>query len=388
MKNIALIFGTRPEAVKLAPIIKALEDDPRFRPLLISTGQHREMLDSTLTEFGIVPDIDLKVMREGQNLSQVTHRILEGISTGNHLEGMDAVLVHGDTASTVAGALAGLHSQVPIIHVEAGLRSGNNMSPYPEEANRKLVAQIASLHLAPTPGNSANLIREGIKESRIVVTGNTIVDALRWGLENLGSYGDPALEDLDHDSRKVIVATTHRRESLGKPMEEIAGSLRDIATNPGVRIVVPVHLNPRVRSVVFPILSGLDNVTLVDPLPYLSFCRLLVRSDIILSDSSGAEEEGPALGKPTLVLRDITERQESILTGSSRLVSRTRSHIVSEVNQLLEDEHVYREMSTAINPYGDGRATQRTIGALAHYFGLGPAIMPFVPGAEPVGIAA
>ncbi|WP_104088860.1 non-hydrolyzing UDP-N-acetylglucosamine 2-epimerase [Cryobacterium sp. N19] len=388
MKTIGLIFGTRPEAVKFAPIIRALQEDARFTPILISTGQHREMLDSTLAEFGITPDLDLRVMRDKQTLSQVTHRILEGISDGDHLAGMDAVMVHGDTASTLAGALAALHQQIPIIHVEAGLRSGNNLSPYPEEVNRKLVGQIAALHLAPTMGNSANLIREGIPENRIVVTGNTIVDALEWGLQNLGSYGDAALEDLDDDPRRVIVATSHRRESLGQPMREIAGALFDIAQDPGVRIVVPLHLNPLVRSIMLPILSGLDNVTIVDPLPYLSFCRLLVRSDIILSDSSGAEEEGPALGKPTLVLRDITERQESILTGSSRLVSRSRPHIVAQVRHLLDDEDAYREMAEAINPYGDGCATQRTVAAVAHFFGRGPAVMPFVPGAEPVRVAA
>ncbi|SEN42174.1 UDP-N-acetylglucosamine 2-epimerase (non-hydrolyzing) [Cryobacterium sp. TMT1-3] len=388
MKTIGLVFGTRPEAVKFAPIIKALQEDSRFRPVLISTGQHREMLDSTMHEFGIKPDVELRIMRDKQTLSQVTHRILAGICDGDYLGDMDAVMVHGDTASTLAGALAGLHNQVPIIHVEAGLRSGNNESPYPEEANRKLVAQIASLHLAPTPGNSANLIREGIRESCIVVTGNTIVDALEWGMNNLAGYGDPALEDLDQDPRKVIVATTHRRESQGQPMAEIAGALFDIAQNDQVRIVVPLHLNPLVRGVMIPVLSGLENVTLVDPLPYLSFCRLLVRSDIILSDSSGAEEEGPALGKPTLVLRDITERHESILTGSSKLVGRSRPVIVAEVMRLLHDEVVYREMATAINPYGDGRATQRTIAAVAHFFGMGPAVTPFVPGAERVGIAA
>lgn len=384
MKTIGIVFGTRPEAVKYAPLIHALRGDERFRTVLISTGQHREMLTSTLDEFGITPDVDLAVMEDGQSLSEVTHRILEGLCSGNHLDGLDAVLVHGDTATTLAGALAGLHAQVPVIHVEAGLRSGNNSSPFPEEANRKLVGQIAALHLAPTPGNHANLIREGIRESAITVTGNTIVDALAWGMQNLRSYGDPRLEDLDTDPRRVILATTHRRESHGQPMLEIAEALADIATRDDVRIVVPLHLNPKVRSVLVPVLSGIDNVDLVDPLPYLSFCRLLRRSDVILSDSSGAEEEGPALGKPTLVLREVTERSESILTGSSRLVSRHRGQIVAEVQRLLNDPEAYAEMSNAINPYGDGRATDRTIAAIANYFGMGPAVMPFVPGADVV----
>lgn len=384
MKTVGVIFGTRPEAVKFAPIIHALNEDGRFHPVLISTGQHREMLDSTLAEFEIEPHIKLGIMRDGQSLSEVTHRILEGLGSGEHLHGLDALLVHGDTATTLAGALAGFHHQLPIIHVEAGLRSGSNSSPFPEEANRKLIGQIAALHLAPTPGNQANLIREGIKESAIIVTGNTIVDALAWGMQHLGSYGDPRLEDLDEDPRRVILATTHRRESLGQPMQEIAEALADIATRDDVRIVVPLHLNPKVRAVMIPVLSGIDNVNLVDPLPYLSFCRLLRRSDIILSDSSGAEEEGPALGKPTLVLREITERSESILTGSSRLVSRNRGQIVAEVQRLLNDADAYAEMSNAINPYGDGRATERTVAAIANFFGLGPAVIPFVPGADAV----
>ncbi|RPF21611.1 non-hydrolyzing UDP-N-acetylglucosamine 2-epimerase [Myceligenerans xiligouense] len=384
MKTLGIVFGTRPEAVKFAPLIHALENDPRFRTVLISTGQHREMLDSTLREFSITPDVDLRIMREGQTLAEVTHHILEGMSTGRHLDGLDAVLVHGDTATTLAGALAGLHAQIPIIHVEAGLRSGSNLSPYPEEANRKLVAQIAALHLAPTPGNHANLIREGVREHSIVVTGNTIVDALHQGMRNLGTYGDPRLEDLDDDPRRVILSTTHRRESHGRPMREIAEALADIATRDDVRIVVPLHLNPKVQTVMRPVLEGIDNVDLVAPLPYLSFCRLLRRSDVILSDSSGAEEEGPALGKPTLVLREITERGESVLTGASRLVSRSRGQIVAEVQRLLNDPEAYAEMAGAINPYGDGRATERTVAAIAHFFGLGPAVMPFVPGAEPV----
>lgn len=382
MKNVGIVFGTRPEAVKLAPIIHALRDDPRFRSILISTGQHREMLDDTLEEFHIEPDVRLSIMRPGQTLTEVTHRILERLSAGGHLDGLDGLLVHGDTATTLAGALAGLHARVPIIHVEAGLRSGSNASPFPEEANRRIVGQIAALHLAPTPGNHANLIREGVRESAITVTGNTIVDALAWGMRNLRSHGDPRLEDLDDDPRRVIVASTHRRESHGQPMQEIAEALVDIATRDDVRIVVPLHLNPRVRAVMLPVLAGIDNVDMVDPLPYLSFCRLLRRSDIILSDSSGAEEEGPALGKPTLVLREITERSESILTGSSRLVGRSCGKIVAEVQRLLDDPLAYAEMSQAINPYGDGRATERTVAAIANFFGMGPAVMPFVPGAD------
>jgi UDP-N-acetylglucosamine 2-epimerase (non-hydrolysing) len=382
-KSIGMILGTRPEAVKCAPLIWALREDSRFDLTVISTGQHRQMLDDTLAEFNIVPDVELSVMREKQTLSEVTQRILAGLGRADCLPAQDAVMVHGDTATTLAGALAGLHHEVPVIHIEAGLRSGNINSPYPEEANRKLVGQIAALHLAPTPGNAANLIREGIGVRDIVVTGNTVVDALRWGVGRVSGYGAAALGDLDQDDRRVIVASAHRRESWGAPMREIALALADIAQRGDVRVVVPVHYNPAVRDVMLPVLSGIPNVTVTDPLPYLQFCSLLNRADVILSDSSGAEEEGPALGKPTLVLREITERHESVCTGAARLVSRSRAHIVTEVNRLLDDPVLWKEMSGAMNPYGDGRATERSVAAIAHFFGLGPAVLPYVPGCDP-----
>lgn len=383
-KSVAIILGTRPEAVKCAPIIWALRADPRFELTVISTGQHREMLDDTLAEFDIVPDVKLAVMRDKQTLSQVTHRILEGLSHAGCMNGLDAVMVHGDTATTLAGALAGLHHEVPVVHIEAGLRSGDIRSPYPEEANRKLVGQIAALHLAPTPGNAGNLIREGVRESCIVVTGNTVVDALRWGIGRVSGYGSPALEDLDADARRVIVASAHRRESWGRPMHEIAQALALIGRRDDVRIVVPVHFNPAVRSVMLPALQGIANITITDPLPYLQFCSLLSRADVILSDSSGAEEEGPALGKPTLVLRDITERHESVSSGAARLVSRSRDHIVTEVNRLLDDPVLWQEMAVAVNPYGDGRATERSVAALAHFLEMGAAVLPYVAGHEPL----
>ena len=382
MKRIGIIFGTRPEAVKFAPVIRGLQRDERFEPYLISTGQHREMLDQTLAEFGIQPDIELSVMVPGQTLTGVTHRILEGIERTHCLQDLDALMVHGDTATTLAGAIAGAQSQVPVIHVEAGLRSGSLSSPFPEETNRKLVAQIASLHLAPTPGNAANLIREGIAESTISVTGNTIVDALRWGTSEDAPFMEPLLRDLNDDPRRVILSTTHRRESHGEPMVEIAHALAILAQRPDIRIVVPLHLNPKVREVMQPILDDVPGITVVDPLPYLEFCQLLMRADILLSDSSGAEEEGPALGKPTLVLRELSERKESLLTGSSMLVGRERGLIHDAVCTLLDDDKAYGLMATAINPYGDGRAAERVVAATAHFFRMGTAIEPFVPGAH------
>lgn len=382
MKHIGIIFGTRPEAVKLAPVIKALESDGRFRIRLVSTGQHREMLDHTLAEFGICPEVNLAVMRPGQSLTGTTRRILDGVERTGCLDDLDGLMVHGDTATTLAGALAGVHRQVPVIHVEAGLRSGTNSSPFPEEVNRKLVAQISSLHLAATPGNAANLIREGISEADVVVTGNTVVDALRWGTAQEVRMNWPGLEDLDADPRRVVLASAHRRESHGKPLVEIAHGLRALAlARPDIRIVVPLHLNPNVRAVLEPVIAGVENISVVEPLPYLQFCQLLLRTDIVLSDSSGAEEEGPALGIPTLVLRELSERKESLLTGSSKLVGRRRDLISAAVEELLDDRVLHASMSTAINPYGDGRAAPRVIEAMAHHFQLGPACQPFVAGA-------
>lgn len=300
-------------------------------------------------------------------MTDITHRVLARFSETSALSGVDVAVVHGDTATTIAGALAAFQAEIPIVHVEAGLRSGLLASPFPEEGNRKLVSQLAALHLAPTHGNFANLIREGIPEKNIVITGNTVVDALRWGLQHVDGYGDSALEDLDEDPRRVIVASAHHRVSHGAPMREIACALADVAARHDVRIVVPVHPNPAVRDVIIPALKDSDNIDLVEPLPYLAFCKLLKRSDIIVSDSSGAEEEGPALGIPTLVLRDITERHESLDTGAARLISRSRPQIVAEIERLLEDREAYAAMANAIYPYGDGKATERSIEAIAAF---------------------
>ncbi|MCQ4079753.1 UDP-N-acetylglucosamine 2-epimerase (non-hydrolyzing) [Streptomyces sp. RB6PN25] len=379
MRTIAVVLGTRPEAIKFAPVIRALKEDPRFDPVVISTGQHRQMLDEALHAFNLKPDIDLGIMAPRQTLSQVTYRAIRGLSEKLGPLGAEAVLVHGDTATTLAGGLSAFHHRIPVVHVEAGLRSGNLHSPFPEEANRRLVGQIADLHLAPTPGNSANLIREGISPHRIVVTGNTVIDALRWASQTANDYGHPALEDLDRDPRRIVLASAHRRESWNN-LPEIAHALARIATEPGIRVVTPLHRNPVVREAMLPVIGNHPNITVVDPLPYLPFCRLMQRSDIIVSDSSGSEEEGPALGKPTLVLRDITERPEAVIAGTARLVGRTTEGITAEVIRLLSDAEAYRRMATAANPYGDGKATERSVAALAHFFDEGPAVMPFVPG--------
>lgn len=383
MRNIAVVLGTRPEAIKCAPVIKALRADPRFRAVVVSTGQHRQMLDETLASFGIQPDVDLGVMTPKQTLTDVTYRALQGLGQWLPDQDLAAIMVHGDTATTVAGALAGFHHRIPVVHIEAGLRSRNLYSPFPEEANRRLVAQLSELHLAPTPGNSANLIREGVDERKIVITGNTVIDALRWASAQAAGYGNPALADLDDDPRRVILASAHRRESWPL-LPEIGRALRIIASG-DVRIVVPLHRNPIVREGLLPEISNVPNITIVDPLPYLEFCRLMRRSDIVLSDSSGAEEEGPALGKPTLVLRDITERPEAVAAGTARLVGRRTEGITAAVTTLLHDEWEYQQMSAAANPYGDGKASDRVVGALAHFLGEGPAVAPFVPDVRSAG---
>lgn len=387
MRSVAVVLGTRPEAIKLAPVIQALQEDPRFDPVVISTGQHRQMLDDTLDAFGLKPDLDLEVMAPKQTLSQVTYRSLRGLGDYFRESSADAVLVHGDTATTLAAALSGFHHRIPVVHIEAGLRSGELGSPFPEEGNRRIVGQLAALHLAPTPGNRANLLREGIAEETVVVTGNTVIDALQWASGRSESYGDPALEDLDTDPRRVVLASAHRREAWPH-LAQIGRALVAIAEEPDVRVVVPLHRNPVVREALVPIIGNHPNITVVDPLPYLSFCKLMGRADIIVSDSSGSQEEGPALGKPTLVLGNVTERSEAVVAGTACLVGTATDGIVRAATRLLRDKDEYVRMATAANPYGDGCATARTVGAIAHYFGDGPAVAPFVPGVAIDDIAA
>ena len=378
MRSIAIVLGTRPEAIKLAPLIRALQQDPRFAPVVISTGQHRQMLDDTLRIFGVKPDIDLAVMRPRQTLTQTTCRSMERLEEHLKAHAAEAVVVHGDTATTLAGAISGFHHQTPVVHVEAGLRSGYLGSPFPEDGNRRLVAQVTALHLAPTPGNKANLLNEGISEESIVVTGNTVIDALQWASGRARDYGHRALKDLDSDPRRIVLASAHRRDAW-PDLPEIARAFADVADEPGVRVVIPLHRNPAVREAMLPAVEDHPGITLVDPLPYLNYCKLMSRADLILSDSSGAQEEGPALGKPTLVISNVTERSEAVVAGTARLVGTRRDGIVRETRHLLRDPDAYWRMATAVNPYGDGRATSRTVDALAHFFGDGPPAVPFTP---------
>lgn len=368
--KILTVFGTRPEAIKMAPLALALAADERFDAKVCVTGQHREMLDQVLELFDIRPEFDLNIMKPGQDLTDVSTAILQGMKSVFSDFKPDMVLVHGDTATTFATSLAAYYQQIPVAHVEAGLRTGNLYSPWPEEGNRKLTGALAQLHFAPTTNSRDNLLKEGIAANRIVVTGNTVIDALLDVMKRLdedqelyaraaepGAFLDPA--------RKLILVTGHRRESFGGGFERICQALMEVAQqHPEVDIVYPVHLNPNVREPVNRLLSGIGNVYLIEPLDYLPFVHMMSRAHIILTDSGGIQEEAPSLGKPVLVMRDTTERPEAVAAGTVKLVGSDTANIVRELNKLLLDQEAYKTMSFAHNPYGDGRACQRIIDTL------------------------
>ena len=364
------IFGTRPEAIKMAPLVLALAADERFEAKVCVTGQHREMLDQVLGLFSIIPDYDLKIMKPGQDLTDVTTAILQGLKAVLTEFKPDIVLVHGDTATTFAASLAAYYQQIPVAHVEAGLRTGNLYSPWPEEGNRKLTGALAKLNFAPTETSQDNLLREGVNPDNIVVTGNTVIDALLDVVKRLDQ--DPQLlaqasapaAFLD-PARKLILVTGHRRESFGDGFERICQALMEVAQqHPEVDIVYPVHLNPNVREPVNRLLNGIGNIYLIAPLDYLPFVHMMTRAHIILTDSGGIQEEAPSLGKPVLVMRDTTERPEAVSAGTVKLVGTNTADIVRELNRLLVDTSAYRDMSYAHNPYGDGNACQRILEAL------------------------
>lgn len=365
-----LAFGTRPEAIKMAPLVKRLQREPGVECLVCVTGQHREMLDQVLKLFDIRPDYDLNVMKRGQDLYDITTTILAGMREVLDRVKPDIVLVHGDTTTTLAATLASFYRRVPVAHVEAGLRTGNLLSPWPEEANRKLTGALASRHFAPTERARQNLLAEGVRDETIVVTGNTVIDALLHVRARLASDdalrrdAQRALPTLD-TARRLILVTGHRRESFGDGFERICTALARLAkAYPAVDIVYPVHLNPSVREPVNRLLTGIENVHLIDPLDYLPFVSLMDRAYLILTDSGGVQEEAPSLGKPVLVMRDTTERQEAIDAGVVRLVGTDVDAIVSGVAQLMENDELYRSMSRGENPYGDGRACERIARAL------------------------
>ncbi|TSJ49785.1 UDP-N-acetylglucosamine 2-epimerase (non-hydrolyzing) [Atlantibacter subterranea] len=368
--KVLTVFGTRPEAIKMAPLVHALAKDPYFDARVCVTAQHREMLDQVLHLFSIVPDYDLNIMKPGQGLTEITCRILEGLKPVLEDFEPDVMLVHGDTTTTVATSLAAFYQRIPVGHVEAGLRTGDLWSPWPEEANRTLTGHLASYHFAPTENSRANLLRENVADKRIFVTGNTVIDALISVRDSILA-DEPRQRELAsrypflRDDKKLILVTGHRRESFGQGFEHICEALVEIARqNQDVQIVYPVHLNPNVSEPVNRILGQVDNVTLIEPQDYLPFVWLMDRAWLILTDSGGIQEEAPSLGKPVLVMRETTERPEAIKAGTVRLVGTDSTRIVAEVSRLLHDEREYQIMSKAHNPYGDGKACARILHAL------------------------
>ncbi len=367
------VFGTRPEAIKMAPLALSLAADQRFDSKVCVTGQHRQMLDQVLDLFQLKPDFDLSVMKPGQDLTGVTAAILTGMKEVLANCKPDIVLVHGDTATTFAASLAAYYQQIPVAHVEAGLRTGNLYSPWPEEANRKLTGALATLHFAPTENSKANLLREGVDPKSIHVTGNTVIDALLEVIERLdkdvelGNQAAAPTAFLDRN-RKLILVTGHRRESFGGGFERICQALLETAKqHPDVDIVYPVHLNPQVQEPVNRLLAGVDNIHLIEPLDYLPFVYLMSQAHIILTDSGGIQEEAPSLGKPVLVMRDTTERPEAVSAGTVKLVGTDVAKIVGELDILLTDKNAYQSMSFAHNPYGDGKACQRICSTLSDF---------------------
>ncbi len=374
------IYGTRPEAIKMAPIVKALQASPDFECVVTVTGQHREMLDQVNEIFDITPDHDLNIIRPRQTLNGVLTRTVEGLEAIFEQSAPDAVVVQGDTTTSTAGAVAAFYRGIPVIHAEAGLRSFNLFSPFPEEANRKMTSQITSLHLAPTEISRHNLLAESINGEDIVVTGNTVIDALHHTVAKALPFTDPQLEELAASGRKVLLVTTHRRENQGDAMRGVGRALARIAqAEPELTIVLPAHRNPVVREAVLPALEGLDNVLVTEPLAYGEFTRLLSVANIVLTDSGGVQEEAPSLGKPVLVMRENTERPEAVTAGTVKLIGTDEDLIVAEVDTLLHNQVLYDTMANAVNPYGDGRAAERTIAAIAHMFGVGERIRDFDP---------
>jgi UDP-N-acetylglucosamine 2-epimerase (non-hydrolysing) len=365
------IFGTRPEAIKMAPIISALQESEHFDCVVTVTGQHREMLDQVNELFGIVPDHDLNILQHGQSLAAIMTRTVDGLDKLFIDNKPDAVIVQGDTTTSTAGAIAAFYRGIPVVHVEAGLRSGDLFSPFPEEANRKMTSQIASLHLAPTKVSKANLVAEGIDPADIVVTGNSVIDALLATVGKQIPFTDPRLEEVATSGKRILLVTTHRRENQGDAMRGMGRALARIAdAEPELVIVLPAHKNPVVREAVLPALEGRTNVIVTEPLAYGEFTRMLSLSHIVLTDSGGVQEEAPSLGKPVLVMRDNTERPEAVDAGTVTLIGTNEERIVTEVSRLLHDQAHFDAMANAVNPYGDGTAAARTVAAIAQMLNL------------------
>ena len=360
------VFGTRPEAIKMCPLVLEMRKYPEYiQPIVAVTAQHREMLDQVLDLFGIVPDYDLNIMTSGQTLYDVTTRALMGLKPVMEEAKPDMVLVHGDTTTTFAGALAAFYAQIPVGHVEAGLRTGNKYSPYPEEMNRKLTGAITDMHFAPTATSKGNLLKENVNPASILITGNTVIDALQTTVHGDYHFADEDFNRVFATGHKLILMTTHRRENLGEPMRHVYRALKSVLeTHENVEAIFPVHKNPKVREIVNQELGHLSRVHLIEPMDYEPFANLMAKVDIVLTDSGGIQEEAPALGKPVLVLRDTTERPEAVEAGTVKLVGTAYEDVLQETNRLLDDDEHYRSMAEAANPYGDGKACERIIKAI------------------------
>ncbi|MFJ5954535.1 non-hydrolyzing UDP-N-acetylglucosamine 2-epimerase [Paenarthrobacter sp. NPDC092416] len=384
MPSVMPIFGTRPEAIKMAPIVTALQQSADFDCVVTVTGQHREMLDQVNELFGIVPDHDLNILQQRQSLSAIMTRTIDGLDKLFTANKPDAVIVQGDTTTSTAGAIAAFYHGIPVVHVEAGLRSGDLFSPFPEEANRKITSQIASLHLAPTSTSKANLLAEGIAEVDIVITGNTVIDALLTTVDKNVPFSDPRLEEVATSGRRILLVTTHRRENQGDAMRGVGRALARIAdAEPDLLIVLPAHKNPVVREAVLPAIEDKANVLVTEPLAYGEFTRMLSLAHIVLTDSGGVQEEAPSLGKPVLVMRENTERPEAVHAGTVTLIGTDEEKIVKEVDRLLNQQDAFDAMANAVNPYGDGKAAERTVAAVAELLGIGIRVPEFNSEIEP-----
>lgn len=368
MKKIITIFGTRPEAIKMAPLVKQLEKEPEIKSIVCVTAQHREMLDQVLNYFEITPDYDLNIMRSKQSLTGITNKVLEGLEEIFREEKPDMVLVHGDTTTTFAGGLAAFYQQIKVGHVEAGLRTFDKYFPFPEEMNRKLTGALADLHFAPTQGSKNNLLREGVNQNDIFVTGNTVIDAMKHTVKENYVFDNELLNKIDYKNKKIIMITAHRRENWGQGIENICQALNEIVEqNEDVEIIYLVHLNPVVKDVVFKNLGNKERIHLLPPLETNETHNLMNKCFMVMTDSGGLQEEAPHLGKPVLVLREVTERPEAVKYGTVKLVGTDVDKIISEANALIRDQKAYENMSKAVNPYGDGKASERIVSVIKNY---------------------
>ncbi len=376
MKTIATIFGTRPDTIKMAPVIVELQKYPEeFRTFNIATAQHRQMLDQVLSVFNITPDLDLNIMLPQQSLAQITSNIMSKLDEALSEAKPDLVLVQGDTTTTFVGSLAAFYHKIPVGHLEAGLRTNDKFNPFPEEINRRLTSAVTDLHFAPTVSAKKALLKEHIAPASIFITGNTVIDALLTAVDPDYSFSDTLLqrvvEGKKRDGKNIVLITTHRRENWGEPMTDICSAIKKLSLHyPKLNFVFPVHLNPVVRGIVFPILRELSNVFLIEPLEYKSFVNVMNYSHLLLTDSGGVQEEAPSLGKPVLVMRKVTERPEAVKAGAVKLVGMNSEIIFKEAASLIDHPKKYKEMASVVNPYGDGKAAQRTVAAIRYFFGM------------------